>query len=113
LKQGDALVPLLFNSAFEYTITNIQAKKDFILNGIHQLLVYADDVNVLGGSIHNIRKHTEALVIAIRKISLEANAEKTKYMVTSQDQNAEQNSNIHIGNKSFKTVEQFKYLEQP
>jgi hypothetical protein len=38
------------------------------------------------------------------------NAEKTKYMVMSRDQNAGQNGNIQIGNKSFETVEQFKYL---
>jgi hypothetical protein len=38
------------------------------------------------------------------------NAEKTKYMVMSRDHNAGQNSNIQIGNKSFETVEQFKYL---
>jgi hypothetical protein len=38
------------------------------------------------------------------------NAEKTKYMVMSEDQNAGQNGNIQIGNKSFLTVERFKYL---
>jgi hypothetical protein len=38
------------------------------------------------------------------------NAEKTKYMVMSRDQNAGKNGNIQIGNKSFETVEQFKYL---
>jgi hypothetical protein len=38
------------------------------------------------------------------------NAEKTKYMVIFQDQNAGQSRNIQIGNKSFETVEQFKYL---
>jgi hypothetical protein len=40
----------------------------------------------------------------------EVKDEKTKYMVMSQDQNAGQNGNIQIGNKSFETVEQFKYL---
>jgi hypothetical protein len=80
------------------------------LNGIHQLLVYAFDVNILGGSIHTIRKNTEALVITSKYIGLEADAEKTKYMVMSRDQNAEQNSNIQIGNISFESVEQFKYL---
>jgi hypothetical protein len=39
--------------------------------------------------------------------------EKTKYMVMSRDQNAGQNGYIQIGNKSFETVEEFKYLEQP
>jgi hypothetical protein len=80
------------------------------LNGTHQLLVYADDVNILGWSVHTIRKNTEALVIANNEIGLEVNAEKTKYMVMSRDQNAEQNGYIQIGNESFETVEQFKYL---
>jgi hypothetical protein len=64
----------------------------------------------LGESIHAIRKNTEALVIASKEIGLEANTEKTKYMVMSRDQNAGQNGNIQMGNKSFETVEQFKYL---
>jgi hypothetical protein len=46
------------------------------LNGTHQLLVYADDVNILGGSIHAIRKNTQALVIANKEIGLEVNAER-------------------------------------
>jgi hypothetical protein len=53
------------------------------LNGTHQLLVYADDVNILGGSTHTLRKNTEALLIASKAIGLEVNTEKTKYMVMS------------------------------
>ena len=81
------------------------------LNGKHQLLVYADDVNVFGGSIHTVRKNTEALVIASKEIGLKAHSERTKYMVMSKDQKAGQNGNIQMGNKSFETVERFKYLE--
>jgi hypothetical protein len=59
------------------------------LNGTHQLLLYADDVNILGGSVHSIKKNAQDLVIASKEIGLEVNAEKTKYMVMSRNQNAE------------------------
>ena len=53
------------------------------LNGTHQLLVYADDVNILGGSAHIIKTNTETLAFASKGIGLEENADKTKYMVMS------------------------------
>jgi hypothetical protein len=105
---------LLFNFALEYAIKKVQVNQDGLkLNGIHQVLFYADDVNILGGNIHTMRKNTEALVIARKEIILEVNAEKTKCMVMSQDQNAGQNGNIQIANESFETLEQFKYLGKP
>jgi hypothetical protein len=80
------------------------------LNGTHQLVVYGDDINILGGSVHDIEENTETLVVASKEIGLEVNAEKTKYMVMSRDQNAGQNHNTKIDNKSFEKVEQLKYL---
>jgi len=89
LKQGDALLPMLFNFALEYAIRRVQVNQDGLkLYGTHQLLAYADDVNVLGGSIPTLKENTEALVAATRVIGLEASADKTKYMVMSRDQNA-------------------------
>ena len=48
-----------------------------ILNSTHPLLVYADDVNTLGGSVHTIKKNKEALVIVSKETALEVNADKT------------------------------------
>ena len=57
LKQGDALSPLLFNFALEYAIRRVQLSQDCLKsNGTPQLLVHADDVNILGGSVRTIRK---------------------------------------------------------
>jgi hypothetical protein len=83
------------------------------LNGTHQLLVYADDVSVLGGSVHAIKKNTEALVVASKEIGLEVNAEKTKYIVMSHNQHAGQNHNIKLDNKSLKGWNSSNIWEQP
>jgi len=56
---------LLFSFSLEYVIRRLQVNQDGLkLNGIHQLLVYTDDVNVLGGRVHTIMKNTESLVVA-------------------------------------------------
>ena len=46
------------------------------LNGPHQLLAYADDVNILGRSIHTLKENEEALVAATRETGLEVSADK-------------------------------------
>jgi len=112
VKQGDVLSPLLFNFALEYTIRMVQINQDGLkLNGTYHLF-YADDVNMLGGSIHTIKENTEALVVASKEIGLEVNFDKTKYMVMSQDQNAGRSHNIKTDNNSFERVEEFKYLRK-
>jgi hypothetical protein len=70
LKQGDALLPLLFNIAVDYAIKRVQVNRDNLkLNGTYQLFVYADDVNIMDRSVQS----TGTLVVASKEIGLEVN----------------------------------------
>jgi hypothetical protein len=66
---------------------------------------------MLRGSIHTITRNKEVLLFTSKKNGLEVNAEKTEYMVMSPEENAGRNHNVKVGNKSFKSMEQFKYSE--
>jgi hypothetical protein len=82
------------------------------LNGTHQILVYADDVNILGGSVQTITENAEALLVASKDIGLEVNDYKTKYMVMSRDQHAGRSHSMKTGS-SFERVKEFIHLGTP
>jgi hypothetical protein len=83
LKPGDALSPLLFNFALELAIRNVHENQVGLkLNGTHQLLVYAEDVNLLGDDMDTIKKNTQTLIDAGKEVGLEVNTEKNMCIVT-------------------------------
>jgi hypothetical protein len=92
LKQEDALQPLLFNFALKYAIRKVQENQVRLkLNGTHQLLAYADDVNLLGDNIDTINKNAETLINTNKEVGLETDVKKTKYVLLSRHQNVGQN----------------------
>jgi hypothetical protein len=104
--------PLLLNLALLFTIRRVQENQDGMkLDGTYQLLVYADDVNILGGSTYTTKKNTEALLVCSKETPLEVNVDKSKYMVMSRDHNAGRRHNTKTDNDFFESVEDFIYLE--
>jgi hypothetical protein len=74
------------------------------MNRTHHLLVYADNVNILGEHTNTTKKNTEALLEGSTEVGLEVITEKTKYMFMSCHQNGGQNCNFKTADKSFKNV---------
>jgi hypothetical protein len=104
LKQEDALSPLLFNFALKYAIGKVQDNQVGLKLNVNQRLAYADGVNILGDNIVTIKKNTGTLIDATKKVGLEINVEKNKYMLLSRHQNAGQNRDIKRANRLFEYV---------
>ena len=87
--KNNALTAIYIYIYIYISIRRVQVNQDGLkLNGTHHLLAYADDVNILRGSVHTVQKNAEALVVVTEEIGLEVNADKTKHMIMSRDQNA-------------------------
>jgi len=87
LKKRDTISPLLLNFALDYAFKGVRVNQSGLkVNVKRQLLVYADDGNILGGIVRTIKKNTHAVVVASKETEVEVNADKIKYMVMSRNQ---------------------------
>ena len=111
LLRSRCFIAIAFHLSLEYAIRNVQINQDGLkLNGIHKLAVYADDIDILSGILHTMKKNTDALVDASKETGLQVNADKSKYMARSRDQNAGRSHIITTDNNSFECVEDMKFL---
>jgi hypothetical protein len=86
---------LLFSFALECAVRKVQENQVCLeLNGTHQVLVYVDDISLLGNNVNTIKGNTQILLGGSKDVGLEINVEKTKYMTKSHHLNSGQNQNI-------------------
>ena len=104
-------MPSLFIFALESAIRTVHVNQDGLeLYVTHQLLVYADHINIRGGSVRTIKKNTEGFIVTSKETGLDADANKTNYMVMSRDPKAGRSHRIKSDSSSFARMEQMKYL---
>jgi hypothetical protein len=103
------LLLLLFNFALEYAIIKVQHLVRMKLNWTYHCLIYADDVNLLGNYINDIKKNTEAVIEASKEVCVEVITEITKLMLMYCLKNTRKNHNVKVTNRCFENVTKFRY----
>jgi hypothetical protein len=106
-KTKRCFIATVFKFALEHAIRKFQENQVGVkLNGTHRLLVYADDMNLLGDINRYHKENNGNEIDASKEIGLGIHAEKSKYMLLSRHQNAGQNRaawyrlvNLHIRNE--------------
>lgn len=110
LKQGDGLAPLLFNLALEYVIrkSNINTEGTLVYKSV-QIAAYADDINIMARTERELKDTYKCLVQSAREVGLEVNATKTKALIQTRSQKAQEGS-VVISEQKIEIVQNFHYL---
>ena len=94
-------MPLIFNFALEYAIRKVQETKlGLDMNGTHQILAYADDVNLIDDNIRTIERNADVMLVR-DACNLAVNTGKTKYMEVGRHRGMVANEHIRIGSTSY------------
>ena len=80
------------------------------MNGTHQILAYADDVNLIGYDIRTIERNADVSLNAFKDISVAVDTGKIKYMEVARHRGLMANEHIRISGNSYEKVKTFKYL---
>ena len=110
LKQGNGLVPNLFNTALKYVIRQllVQDKSTIFYKSV-QLIGYADDINIMGRMKRTILEVYGELKKTAKEVELNINVKKTKAMV--QNRRLRRKETLTVKNHDIKVVSRFKYLD--
>jgi hypothetical protein len=109
LKQGDGLAPNLFNIALEYVIRQLSLQvTSTIYHKAAQLIGYADNINVMGGTKRAISEVYGELIERAKEVGLIINVEKTKAMVQSRRPGT--GGTLTAEDHKIEVVRRFKYL---
>ncbi|XP_066900690.1 uncharacterized protein [Halyomorpha halys] len=110
VRQGDSLACLLFNIGLENVIRESKVQNiGTIFNHMVQILGYADDIVIIGRSKAVVEETFFTLDEATKKLELDVNTNKTKYMIAGQERGFNEEF-VRIGHYSFEQVEEFVYL---
>jgi hypothetical protein len=108
LRQVDALACMLFNIALEKAVRDAGiGKRGTIYHTSVQVLVYADDIDMIGRTTRAVKETLLKLEKAAQEIGLTVNESKTKYMEIACKQNNMQY--LIVINYKFEKVNEFKY----
>ena len=111
LKQGDALSPVLWNIALESVFRNFKHRQQFFSRtGISLILAYADDIDVVGDSYDAVRGIFLQFQQDAKKIGLNINEDKTKYLHLTQYSSVRLPTKINKGSSIFERPLEFKYI---
>jgi len=80
LRKGVALSPMLFNMALENVVKDMREDRKMNLGELNVLLAYADDIVIMGNSRDNVIQTIRKLLKTSKRMGLEVNQQKTKYM---------------------------------